>query len=295
MSNTDTPVFDTEKNRVEAGTLYLVSTPIGNLADLSERAKKVLSEVDFVAAEDTRNSGLLLSRFGIRRPMVSYFEHNKRERGEEIAARLASGESCALVTDAGTPAVSDPGEDLVALCAARGIPVRAVPGPVAAIAALTLSGLPTGRFCFEGFLPVGRSERRARLSELAGETRTMLFHEAPHKLVRTLDDLREVFGDDRRVAVCRELTKLNEEVLRATLGEVAVHFREKEPRGEFVLAVEGAPAAKTAVGDGMTVAEHVAFYERQGASRKDAIKQVARDRGVPKNEIYQTMIGGKSE
>lgn len=295
MSNTDTPVFDTEKNRVEVGTLYLVSTPIGNLADLSERAKKVLSEVDFVAAEDTRNSGLLLSRFGIRRPMVSYFEHNKRERGEEIAARLASGESCALVTDAGTPAVSDPGEDLVALCAARGIPVRAVPGPVAAIAALTLSGLPTGRFCFEGFLPVGRSERRARLSELAGETRTMLFHEAPHKLVRTLDDLREVFGDDRRVAVCRELTKLNEEVLRATLGEVAAHFREKEPRGEFVLAVEGAPAAKTAVGDGMTVAEHVAFYERQGASRKDAIKQVARDRGVPKNEIYQTMIGGKSE
>ena len=290
MPNVDTPVFDSEKNRVEAGTLYLVSTPIGNLADLSDRAKKVLSEVDFVAAEDTRNSGLLLSRFGIRRPMVSYFEHNKRERGEEIVARLAAGESCALVTDAGTPAVSDPGEDLVALCAAREIPVRAVPGPVASIAALTLSGLPTGRFCFEGFLPVGKAERRARLSALADEPRTMLFHEAPHKLLRTLDDLREVFGSDRRVAVCRELTKLNEEVLRATLGEVAEHFREKEPRGEFVLVVEGASAPKTAAEQEMSVAEQVALCEKQGLSRKDAIKQVARDRGVPKNEIYQIML-----
>ena len=290
MPNVDMPVFDPEKNRVEAGTLYLVSTPIGNLADLSDRAKKVLSEVDFVAAEDTRNSGLLLSRFGIRRPMVSYFEHNKRERGEEIVARLAAGESCALVTDAGTPAVSDPGEDLVALCAARDIPVRTVPGPVASIAALTLSGLPTGRFCFEGFLPVNKSERRARLSELADERRTMLFHEAPHKLLRTLDDLREVFGSDRRVAVCRELTKRNEEVLRATLGEVAEHFREKEPRGEFVLVVEGAPVAKTAFGQEMSPADRVTFYEKQGLSRKDAIKQTAHDLKVSKNEIYQIML-----
>lgn len=290
MPQPDAFFSENEKNRVESGTLYLVSTPIGNLSDLSDRAKKVLSEVDFVAAEDTRNSGLLLSRFGIRRPMISYHEHNKRERGAEIADRLAAGESCALVTDAGTPAVSDPGEDLVALCASRNIPVRAVPGPVASIAALTLSGLSTARFCFEGFLPVGKTERRERLASLTGESRTMLFHEAPHKLLRTLDDLRETFGDDRRVAVCRELTKLNEEILRTTLGDAAEHFRVHAPRGEFVLVVDGAPETSPLPVQDMSISERVASYESQGLSRKDAIKQTAHDLKVPKNEIYQVMI-----
>lgn len=284
---------ETEKNRVLPGTLYLVSTPIGNLADLSERAIKTLSEVDFVAAEDTRNSGILLSRLGIRRPMISYFEHNKRERGEEIAARLEAGESCALVTDAGTPAISDPGEDLVALCASRGIRVSAVPGPVASITALTLSGLPTGRFCFEGFLPPVKSKRVSRLRELAGETRTLLFHEAPHKLSRTLDDLALVFGGDRKIALCRELTKLNEEVLRTTLAEAAAYYKENEPRGEFVLVVAGAPNAAerpTEQPQTLPLAEQVLFYEREGLSRKDAIKRVARERALPKNEVYQAVL-----
>lgn len=284
-----------EKNRIEAGTLYLVSTPIGNLADLSERAVKVLSEVDFVAAEDTRNSGLLLARIGVRKPMISYFEHNKRERGEEIAARLGAGESCALVTDAGTPAISDPGEDLVALCAERGIPVHTVPGPVASIAALTVSGLPTGRFCFEGFLPVAKTERRERLEALRGETRTMLFHEAPHKLLRTLEDLADAFGEDRRIAICRELTKINEETLRMTVGEALAYYRAKEPRGEFVLVVEGCSGTggEIAFWQALDVPAHVAHYEGQGMSRMEAIKQTARDRGVPKNEIYSRMVTEK--
>lgn len=284
---------ETEKNRVLPGTLYLVSTPIGNLADLSERAIKTLSEVDFVAAEDTRNSGILLSRLGIRRPMISYFEHNKRERGEEIAARLEAGESCALVTDAGTPAISDPGEDLVALCASRGIRVSAVPGPVASITALTLSGLPTGRFCFEGFLPPVKSKRVSRLRELAGETRTLLFHEAPHKLCRTLDDLALVFGGDRKIALCRELTKLNEEILRTTLSDAAAYYKENEPRGEFVLVVAGAPNAAerpTEQPQTLPLAEQVLFYEREGLSRKEAIKRVARERSLPKNEVYQAVL-----
>ncbi len=282
-----------EKNRVEAGTLYLVATPIGNLADLSERAIKVLSEVDFIAAEDTRNSMRMLTHLGISRPMVSYFEHNKRERGEQIAARLEAGESCALITDAGTPAISDPGEDLVALCAERGIPVTSIPGPVASIVALTLSGLPTGRFTFEGFLSVNKSERRERLSALKNEGRTMLFHEAPHKLKATVRDLCECFGADRRIAICRELTKINEEILRVTLGEAVAYYEENDPRGEYVLVVEGAPEGtdtETAFWSDMTVEAHVAYYMDKGASKMDAIKQTAKDRGVPKNEIYQKMI-----
>ena len=279
-----------EKNRVAGGTLYLVSTPIGNLADLSPRAVKVLSGVDFVAAEDTRNSGLLLSRFGIRRPLVSYYEHNKRERGEEILSRLLAGESCALVTDAGTPAVSDPGEDLVALCAAHGVPVTAVPGPVASVTALTLSGLSTARFCFEGFLPVGKAERHARLDALCREERTLLFHEAPHKLLRTLADLSGAFGPDRRVAVCRELTKRNEEILRTTLAGALAHFEQTEPRGEFVLVVEGAEAALAADWHNLTLADHVALYVAAGTPQKEAIKQVAHERGIPKNEVYQAML-----
>ena len=282
-----------EKNRVEAGTLYLVATPIGNLGDLSERAIKVLSEVDFVAAEDTRNSMRLLTHLGISRPMVSYFEHNKRERGEQIAARLEAGESCALITDAGTPAISDPGEDMVALCAARGIPVSSIPGPVASIVALTLSGLPTARFTFEGFLSQNKSERRAHLDMLAAERRTMLLHEAPHKLRATLKDLGRTLGEDRRIAICRELTKINEEVLRMTVGEAIAHYEEQEPRGEYVLVVEGTtdlPAA-AAFWENMDVPTHVAYYMDRGMSRMDAIKQTAKDRKVPKNDIYQQMIG----
>ena len=281
----------TEKNRVLPGTLYLVSTPIGNLADLSDRAKKVLSEVDFVAAEDTRNSGLLLSRIGISRPLISYFEHNKRERGEEIAARLENGESCALVTDAGTPAISDPGEDLVALCAARGIRISAVPGPVASVTALTLSGLPTARFCFEGFLPAQKAARLARLKELAGEKRTLLFHEAPHKLARTLDDLCQIFGGTRRIAVCRELTKLNEEILRTTLADAAAYYQANAPRGEFVLVVAGAPEKPAAEpAPALSLADQVLQYEREGLSRKEAIKRVAHERNLPKNDVYQAML-----
>ena len=280
-----------EKNRVEAGTLYLVATPIGNLADLSERAIKVLSEVDFIAAEDTRNSMRLLSHLGISKPMVSYFEHNKRERGEQIADRLEGGESCALITDAGTPAISDPGEDMVALCAARGIRVSSIPGPVASITALTLSGLPTGRFTFEGFLSVNKAERRERLTELASERRTMLFHEAPHKLRATLSDLCAAFGAERRIAICRELTKLNEEVLRTTLSDAVAYHETHEPRGEYVLVVEGASASivKT-FWDGMDIPSHVNHYISEGLSKMDAIKKVAKDRGLPKNEVYQQML-----
>ncbi len=282
-----------EKNRVVKGMLYLVATPIGNLGDLSQRAVKVLSEVDFIAAEDTRNSLRLLTHLGISKPMVSYFEHNKRERGEQIADRLEAGESCALITDAGTPAISDPGEDLVVLCAERGIPVTSVPGPVASITALTLSALPTGRFCFEGFLSVNKAERRSRLEELSTESRTMLFHEAPHKLCTTLKDMEKVFGSDRRISLCRELTKLNEEVLRTTLGEAVAYYAEKEPRGEYVLVVEGCSAedtVKAAPWQSLSVEEQVHSYMEKGMSKMDAIKQTAKDRGVPKNQIYQQMI-----
>ena len=281
-----------EKNRVEAGTLYLVATPIGNLGDLSERAIKVLSEVDFIAAEDTRNSLRLLTHLGISKPMVSYFEHNKRERGEQIAQRLESGEACALITDAGTPAISDPGEDMVALCAERGIPVTSIPGPVASITALTISGLPTGRFTFEGFLSVNKAERREHLSFLASERRTMLFHEAPHKLRATLDDFLSTFGESRRIAICRELTKTHEEVLRMTLGEAVAYYTENAPRGEYVLVVEGAkdaPAA-TVFWSEMDIPSHIDHYIAAGMSKMDAIKQTARDRGVPKNEIYKYTV-----
>ena len=269
----------------------MVATPIGNLADLSERALKVLSEVDFIAAEDTRNSLRLLTHFGISRPMVSYHEHNRRERGEEIADRLAAGESCALITDAGTPAISDPGEDLVALCARRDIPVTSVPGACAMITALTLSGLPTARFVFEGFLPVPKKERRERLEELAGETRTFLLHEAPHKLKTTLSDLEKTLGADRRIALCRELTKLNEEVVRTTLAEAVALYDEKEPRGEYVLVIEGGSRRKTEKGETafMTVENAVAYYLGEGMSRNEAIKAAAKSLGLPRGEVYDRM------
>ena len=277
-----------EKNRVEKGTLYLVATPIGNLGDLSERAVKVLSEVDFVAAEDTRNSMRLLTHLGISKPMVSYFEHNKRERGGEIVSRLQSGESCALVTDAGTPAISDPGEDIVALCAEAGVPVSSIPGPCAAIVAITLSGLPTGRFCFEGFLPVDKQERRRRLERLSSEDRTMIFHEAPHKLKNTLDDLAAAFGEDRPISLCRELTKLNEEAMRTTLGGAIAYYNSTPPRGEYVLVIKGrTEGAETDDWSNIDVPTHVANYVTSGMSKMDAIKAVARDRGVPKSVIYK--------
>ncbi len=280
-----------DKNRIESGTLYLVATPIGNLDDLSLRALKVLSGVDFIAAEDTRNSAKLLRYLEIEKPLVSYHEHNRRERGPKIIERLQSGESCALITDAGTPAISDPGEDLVALCADAGVMVTGVPGCCAGIDALTLSGLPTARFCFEGFLPMHKSERRARLAQLATEERTMLLHEAPHKLIATLKDLSDTLGADRHIALCRELTKRNEEILRTTLGKALAHYESTEPRGEYVLVIQGSALAMTdSFWEHMTVPEHVSHYIEQGMKKNDAVKAAAHDRGLHKNEIYQQVL-----
>ena len=281
-------------NEIKKGSLYIVATPIGNLSDLSPRAVKVLSEVDFIAAEDTRNTVKLLTHLGIKKPMISYYEHNKREHGEIIVRRIKDeGQSCALVSDAGTPAISDPGEDLVALCAEKGITVTSIPGCCAGITALTLSGLPTGRFTFEGFLSVNKSDRKKHLDSLKNEPRTMIFHEAPHKLKTTLSDLRESFGDTRRISLCRELTKLNEEVLRLTLAEAVAYYEENAPRGEYVLVVAGAGEGSTAeevFWADMTIPDHVAYYMEQGMTKKDAIKAAARDRGVPKNEVYQQVL-----
>lgn len=277
-----------EKNKIVGGVLYLVSTPIGNLADISERALKVLSEVDFIAAEDTRNTLRMLTHFGISRPLISYFEHNKAERGEQIAERLLSGDSCALVTDAGTPAISDPGEDLVRLCADRGIAVTAIPGACAGICALTLSALSTVRFCFEGFLPVKKNERRKRLEALAKEDRTMILHEAPHKLRDTLADLEKALGENRKISLCRELTKLNEEVMRVTLGDAVAYYKEHEPRGEYVLVIEGTEYTESASQiDDLSPEEQVALYIKEGMSKMDAIKKTAKERGVSKNDIYK--------
>ncbi len=281
-----------QKNAVLGGVLYLVGTPIGNLADISERALKVLSEVDFIAAEDTRNSGKLLTYFGIKKPMVSYFEHNKRERGEAIVARIEAGESCALITDAGMPAISDPGEDIVRVCAERGVPVSVVPGPCAAIAALAMSGLFTGKFVFEGFLSTAANERREALEALKGEKRTIIFYEAPHKLRTTLADLHKAFGD-RKISLCRELTKLNEEALRMRLSEAITYYEENQPRGEYVLVMEGASKEEekaNAFWAGMNEFEHVDHYMEKGLSKNEAIKAAARDRGVGKSEIYNVVM-----
>ena len=289
------PEESSEKNRVVGGTLYLVATPVGNLADLSSRAIKVLSEVDFIAAEDTRNSMRLLRYLGISKPMVSYFEHNKRTHGDMICEKLLSGESCALITDAGTPAISDPGEDIVALCAEKNIPVSSIPGPCAAILALTLSGLPTGRFTFEGFLSADKKDRRERLDELKDEYRTMIFHEAPHKLIATLTDMQAIFGGERRISLCRELTKLNEDVMRTTLDGALEYYTEKSPRGEYVLVIEGCD--KNAIKNesqinllALDIPAHVQHYIDGGMSKNDAIKKCAKDRGVHKNEIYQVVM-----
>ncbi|MBO5010186.1 MAG: 16S rRNA (cytidine(1402)-2'-O)-methyltransferase [Clostridia bacterium] len=279
--------MDNTKNKVEASTLYLVATPIGNLADVSDRAKKVLSEVSFVAAEDTRNSFKLLSALGIQAELVSYHEHNKHSSGERIIARLLSGESCALITDAGMPAISDPGEDIVRLAADAGIKVTVVPGACAAVSALSLSGLSTSKFVFEGFLPVKGSERKKRLDLLAKEERTMIVYEAPHKLKNTLEDLMKVFGEERKISLCRELTKLNEEIERTTLGEAVKRYNEKEPRGEYVLIIEGGTQKSDSDFSSLSPEEHIERYIALGMSKMDAIKQAARDRGVPKSELYK--------
>lgn len=283
---------ENEKNKVEGSTLYLVGTPIGNLADMTERAKKVLSEVDFVAAEDTRNSMKLLSCFGIHAELVSYYEHNKRESGERIVARLLGGESCALITDAGMPAISDPGEDLVKLCAEAGVTVRIVPGPSACVSALALSGLSTVRFAFEGFLPAQKGERRKRLEAVANDDRTLIFYEAPHKLRATLTDMEEIFGGERKISLCRELTKLNEEAERTTLSGAVEMYKQKEPRGEYVLVIEGGSGKVQQENPLLSLSpeDHVAHYENQGMKRMDAIKAAAKDRGMSKSELYKLLV-----
>ncbi|MBR2850603.1 MAG: 16S rRNA (cytidine(1402)-2'-O)-methyltransferase [Clostridia bacterium] len=282
-----------EKNKTLGGMLYVVATPIGNLADISERALKVLSEVDFIAAEDTRNSLRLLTHFGISKTLVSYHEHNKREKGEEIVARLRGGESCAIITDAGTPAISDPGEDLVALCAENDIPVTSVPGACALISALALSGLPTARFVFEGFLPVQKKERRERLECLSREERTFILHEAPHKLRTTLDDLCRTLGGERRISLCRELTKLNEEICRTTLSKAVELYSFKEPRGEYVLVIEGGSGSLGGADDAfanMTPEEAVAHFTEQGMGKNDAVKAAAKALGMTRNQLYGLLI-----
>lgn len=273
-----------------SGTLYLVATPIGNLGDFSPRAVETLENADFIAAEDTRVSIKLLNHFNIKKPLVSYHEHNHVTAGQAILSRLLNGESCALVTDAGTPAVSDPGEDLVRLCAENGVTVLAIPGCCAAVNALAVSGLPTGRFTFEGFLTVNKKSRREHLESLRGERRTMIFHEAPHKLAGTLADLRDTFGPHRRIALCRELTKLHEETRRTTLGEAADYYAANPPKGEFVLVVAGAQEAPgTAVSLEESVEQVLALRE-QGMRLKDAAREVAEHTGLSKNELYTAAL-----
>ena len=269
-----------------AGILYLVPTPIGNLGDISQRIADTLASVDFIAAEDTRVTLKLLNHLELKKPLISYYRHNTEAGGQAVLGRLLAGESCALVTDAGTPAVSDPGEDLVRLCAQSGVEVVAIPGPCALITALSVSGLPTGRFTFEGFLAMNKKNRRAHLEELRQEQRTMIFYEAPHKLNATLADLAEVFGPDRRISLCRELTKLHEEVRRTTLGEAAAWYEENPPRGEFVLVVEGAAECCRETPTLEQGLERIAQLRAGGMSLKDAARQAAKETGLPKNELY---------
>ena len=274
-----------------AGTLYLVPTPIGNLGDISPRMADTLAQADFIAAEDTRVSLKLLNHLGLKKPMLSYYRHNTQAGGRAVLERLLAGESCALVTDAGTPAISDPGQELVALCAQHGVAVVAIPGPCALVTALAVSGQPTDRFTFEGFLPMNKKNRRAQLEGLAGEERTMVFYEAPHKLAATLADLSGAFGADRPVSLCRELSKLHEEVRRTTLGEAARWYAENPPKGEFVLVVRGAePAQEQAatLDDGLA---RVEALRAGGASLKDAVKQAARELDLSKNELYDRALG----
>jgi len=276
------------------GILYLVGTPIGNLGDMSKRTAEILGSTDFIAAEDTRVSIKLLNHLGIKKHMISYFEHNKRERGEEIAARIEAGENCALVTDAGMPAISDPGEDIVALCAQRGIEVSVIPGPCAAICALAVSGLPSGRFCFEGFLSINKKSRREHLNAIVGEERTLIFYEAPHKLKATLSDLFAAFGD-RRVALVRELTKLHEEVIRTTLSQAVNLYDENAPRGEFVLVIEGkeptAPKELMSAEEVIELAQSfVIGFINEGMSHSEAVKRAALQVGANRSELYKRTL-----
>lgn len=277
-----------------SGTLYLCATPIGNLQDMTERVLLTLKEVDLIAAEDTRNSIRLLNHFEIRTPMTSYHEYNKVEKAHYLVDQLLTGKNIALITDAGTPAISDPGEVLVAECQKAGVPVTSLPGCCACITALTLSGLPTRRFCFEGFLPTDKKEKAFVLEELARETRTMILYEAPHHLKRTLSELLETLGE-RRITLCRELTKKFETVMPTTLEGAVAYYEENEPKGEYVLVIEGKSRKEIEEEqqkswESMSIEEHMAFYEKQGTDRKSAMKKVAADRGVGKREIYQALL-----
>ena len=274
-----------------AGTLYLVPTPIGNLGDISPRMADTLAQADFIAAEDTRVTVKLLNHLGLKKPMVTYHRHNTAASGQAVLDRLMAGESCALVTDAGMPAISDPGEEMVALCAAAGVPVVPIPGPCALVTALAASGQPTGRFTFEGFLAMNKKDRRAHLESLRGEERTMIFYEAPHKLVATLRDLADTFGREREISLCRELTKLHEEIRRTTLGEAADWYGEETPRGEFVLVVRGAQPeeeGECTLEDGLTLAERL--REEEGLSLRDAVRQAAKELGLSRNELYRLAV-----
>ncbi len=272
-----------------AGKLYLVPTPIGNLGDISRRAAEILEAVDFIAAEDTRVTVKLLNHLGLKKPMTAYHRHNCGTAGPAVLERIQAGEDCALVTDAGTPAISDPGEDLVALCAGAGVAVESIPGPCALTVALSVSGLPTARFTFEGFLPLNKKNRRARLDALRNEERTMVFYEAPHKLRATLEDLAAAFGSDRPLAVCRELTKLHEEVLRLTIGEAAARYAAQEPRGEFVLVIAGLPAQAPAA-DGEGALARALELRREGLPLKLAAARAAEEFGGKKRAIYDQVL-----
>ncbi len=277
-----------------SGTLYLCATPIGNLEDISFRCIRTLKEVDLIAAEDTRNSIKILNYYEIKTPMTSYHEHNKIEKGKKLVEQLQKGENIALITDAGTPGISDPGEELVRMCREAGVPVTEVPGPAACVTALTLSGLPARRFVFEGFLPTDNQERQAVLGKLKDETRTMVLYEAPHRLVKTLTALLETLGS-RKISLCKELTKIHEDVWTTDLAEALSYYKEQEPKGEFVLVIAGRDQAELAAGEqaawaDLTVQEHMDFYESQGMERREAMRQVAKDRGVSRRDIYQELL-----
>lgn len=273
-----------------SGKLYVVGTPIGNLSDFSPRAVETLASVDFIAAEDTRVTLKLLNHFEIKKPMVSYFEHNRRERGEIILERIKSGESCAIVTDAGMPAISDPGEDLVDLCLSNGIAVESVPGPTAFATAVAMSGLPSGRFTFEGFLSVNKPSRREHLEEIVSERRTMVFYEAPHKLTATLKDLYKYLGD-RRIALIKELTKIHETVERTTLSEACEKYSAQAPKGEFVIVIEGSTEPKqkeVSLDEAVVLAKGLV---ENGMAINDAAKEIAKETKLKKGDIYKALLG----
>ena len=273
-----------------AGMLYLVPTPIGNLGDISPRCRETLEKADFIAAEDTRVSLKLLNHLGIRKSLVSYHQHNQNQKGQGIVDRILVGETCALVSDAGSPAISDPGEELVKQCAQAGITVCAIPGPCALVTALSISGQSTGRFCFEGFLSTAKKSRMEHLESLKRETRTMIFYEAPHKLLSTLEDMEKVFGPQRPISLCRELTKLHEEVIRTTLSGALALYAQQSPKGEFVLVVAGAEPEEKPQATAEEAAAQVARLMEQGLSRKDAVKQTAEALGLPKNLVYDAAL-----